>query len=113
MSINTLMEKDLKKYLPLMIAGGVALLVVIYYLSSGRSSLDNNMLQLEKASTVQHVEAKEDNTVVVNCKNGESYEIVYQPGQTNYQDLVYDKCGEAGEAGGGVVGEFGTTQQTQ
>ena len=90
------MQNDqLKKLLPLFIAAGVALVVVIYYLSSGRSSLDQNIRQLEKSSPVQHIQTT-DNTVLVNCKNGESYEIVYQPGQTNFQNLVYDKCGAEG-----------------
>lgn len=90
------MEKEtFKKYLPLFIAGGVALLAAIIYLTSGRGSLDNNMRELEKNSTVEHVETKE-NTVVVKCKNGESYEIVYKNGQTDYSGLVYDKCGADG-----------------
>lgn len=90
------MEKEtLKKYLPLFIAGGIALLAAILYLTSGRGSLDNNTRELEKSSTVEQVEVKE-NTVVVKCKNGESYEIVYKNGQTDFNGLVYDKCGADG-----------------
>jgi len=80
-----------------MVAGGAAFIGAIIYLASGHGSLNNNVRDLEKNSTVQKVESKQNNTVVVNCKNGESYEIVYKPGQTDYQNLVYDKCGEAGE----------------
>jgi hypothetical protein len=101
------MPKDeLKKYLHLFIAVGIALAVAIYYFASGNSSLNNNIRELEKSSTIEKVQTTDSNTVVVKCKNGESYEIVYQPGQTNYQDLVYNKCGEAGELNV-------TTQQAQ
>jgi len=90
------MEKEaLKKFLPLFIAAGVALIVVVMYSQSGRSSLDNNIRALEKTSTVEKVETKE-NSVVVKCKNGESYEIIYQEGQTTYEQLVYDRCGADG-----------------
>ncbi len=90
-------KKVLQKYLPLFIAGGIALAAAIYYLASGHSSLDNNIRELEKSSTVEKVQTAGDNTILVNCKNGESYEIVYQPGQNDYQNLVYDKCGQEGE----------------
>ncbi len=90
------MQKDeLKKYLPF-IAGGIALVGAVYYFGSGQSSLNNNVRALEKSSGVHYVESGVSNNVVIKCKNGESYEIVYQDGQTNYQDLVYNKCGEAG-----------------
>lgn len=98
----------LKKYLPIFVAGGMAIIVAGYYLISGRGSLDNNLRQLEKSAPVEKVETTDNNSVVVRCKNGESYEIVYEQGQTNYQDLVYDKCGEAGQAG-----ETGATEQVQ
>lgn len=95
---RTKMQPDeLKKYIPLFVAAGAALIGAIWYIGTGRGSLDNNLRDLEKTSTVQKVETKADNTVVITCKNGESYEIVYKPGQTDYQNLVYDKCGEAGE----------------
>ncbi len=91
------MHKDeLKKYLPLFIALGIALIAAIYYFGSGHSSLDNNIRDLEKSSTVENVQTKDDNTIIVNCKNGESYEIYYPPGQTSYDNLVYDKCGSEG-----------------
>ena len=80
-----------------------------YYLISGRGNLDNNLRQLEQSKPVEKVETTSNNSVVVRCKNGESYEIVYEPGQTNYQDLVYNKCGDAG-----VEVDVGTTtQQTE
>jgi|GEM_PF-3362576 len=91
------MEKNaLQKYLPLFIAGGLALIVVIYYVSSGQSSRDTNISNLEKSSSVQKVETKENNTVLVNCKNGESYQVVFQAGQTNYDNMLYDRCGASG-----------------
>lgn len=100
------MKKDeLQKYLPLFIAAGVALAAAVYYLGSGRSSMNNNIRELEKSSTVERVETTDNNSVVVKCRNGQSYEIVYEPGQTDYEGLVYDKCGE--------TGTMETTQQPQ
>lgn len=90
------MNKNLlKKYLPLIIALVVALIVAGYYLTSGRNSLDQNVSQLEKTTTVEQVQTV-NNGVIVKCKNGETYEVTYQPGQTNFQDLVFNKCGQLG-----------------
>lgn len=83
-----------KKHFPFIIAVAVALVVAMYYFASGQGSLSTNVRELEKSSTIQKVESTGSNTVTVKCKNGDSYEIVYQAGQTNYQDLVYNKCGE-------------------
>lgn len=85
-----------KQHHALIIAAAIALLLVIYYFSTGTGSLNSNVRELEKSAPVQNVQPSTNNTVVVKCKNGDSYEIVYQPGQTNYQDLVYNKCGEGG-----------------
>ena len=87
---------ELKKYIPLFIAVGIALFVAIYYFASGKGSLSDNIRELEKTSTVEKVETTTDNTVVVHCKNGESYAIVFTKEQTDYQDSIYNKCSEAG-----------------
>ena len=89
-------QQNFQKRLPLFIGIGLALIIVGFYIASGRSSMDQNMRELEKASTVEKVIPAENNTLLVQCKNGETYEIIYQKDQTNFQDLVYDKCGEAG-----------------
>lgn len=89
-------NSELKKYLPLFIAGGIALVVAVYYLASGKNSLSENIRELEKTSTIEKVETTPNNTVVVHCKNGESYAIVFTKDQTDYQDSIYNKCSEAG-----------------
>ena len=85
-----------QKWAPFLIAIAIALMVVIYYVVSGRSSMDLNLRQLEKSTQIERTVATGDNTVVIKCKNGESYQIVYKAGQTNFQDLVYNKCGAEG-----------------
>ena len=97
-------KPELKKHSPLFIALAAALVIAIFYLLSGQGSLDQNTRSLQKTAEIKQIQTK-DNTLVINCKNGESYEIVYQPGQTNYEGLVYDKCG----ADGAITG----TQQKQ
>lgn len=91
-----MLNPEMKKYLPLFVAGGIALIIAIYYFSSGKGSLNDNIRELEKTSTVEKVETTTNNTVVVHCKNGESYAIVFTKEQTDYQDSIYNKCSEAG-----------------
>ena len=81
---------------PLLLTLAVALILAFLYLNSGTGSLNSNVHELEKASTIEQVQPSADNKVVVKCRNGDTYEIVYQDGQTNYQDLVYNRCGEGG-----------------
>ncbi|MFO0780489.1 MAG: hypothetical protein U0519_01150 [Candidatus Gracilibacteria bacterium] len=90
------MNEKFRKILPIFLAIDVAIIAVVFYMLSGRSSLDNNVRLLEKNSTVERVETSGENTILVKCKNGESYEIIYQPGQNNFDNLVYDKCGHDG-----------------
>ena len=82
-----------------MIAAGCALIIAIWYLASGRSSLDENVRKLEQSSTVETVTSStEENTLLVKCKNGESYKIKYKAGQTEFNNLVYNNCGDLGVA---------------
>jgi len=89
-------KNNLKQWAPFIIAVAIGLVVAIYYVMSGRSNLELNVRELEKASTVENVSIPDDTKVVVKCKNGESYEIIFKKNQTDYQGLVYDKCGEEG-----------------
>lgn len=74
----------------------IGLIAVVYYVISGRSSLDANMRQLEKSNQVEKTTSAGSNTILVKCKNGEQYKIMFEEGQTNFQDLVYNKCGAQG-----------------
>ena len=90
---------DFKKWAPVILAAGCALIFAVWYLASGRSSLDENVRKLEQSSTVEGVTAStEENTLLVKCKNGESYKIKFKPGQTEFNNLVYNNCGELGIA---------------
>lgn len=95
------MPIDYKKNAPIIIAVAVALIALIYYMASGISSKDTNVRELQKGGQVERVgEAIQEDgqqKMTITCKNGESYEILYQKDQANFQDLVYNKCGEQGE----------------
>jgi hypothetical protein len=92
------MDKNFwKKYFPVIIAATLALIVAIYYLSSGKNNLNNNIHGLESSPVVDKVETSGDDSIVIHCKNGDTYGIVYKQGQTDYQDLVFNKCGPSGE----------------
>jgi len=84
------------KHLPVILAVIVALIALAYYVFSGRSSLDLNTRNLQKSAQIEKTQTSSDNSMLIKCKNGESYEIVFKPGQTNFDDLVYNKCGPQG-----------------
>jgi hypothetical protein len=87
---------SLKKFAPFLIAIVIALLGMTYYILSGRSNLDQNVRALKTSDQVKKTSTGENNSMVIDCANGESYEIVYPKGQTNFEDLVYNKCGAEG-----------------
>ncbi|MFA5829440.1 MAG: hypothetical protein WC843_03020 [Candidatus Gracilibacteria bacterium] len=87
---------NLRHWLPMILALTIGLIAVVYYVISGRSSLDANMRQLEKSNQVEKTTSAGSNTILVKCKNGEQYKIMFEEGQTNFQDLVYNKCGAQG-----------------
>ena len=90
------MNPTFRRWLPFCFAVAIAAIVTLYYVFSGRGGLDINMRQLQNQNNIEKTTTTEKNTIIVKCKNGESYEIVYQEGQTKYDDLVYNKCGSAG-----------------
>lgn len=85
---------NLKTIFPLIAAIILGIVGVIYYLNTGFGSKVGNVQKLQKENTVKEVKQNQNQTVTIQCKNGEKYEIVYRPDQTNYQDLVYNKCGQ-------------------
>lgn len=83
-----------QKIHPFWIAIGIALVVTIIYIFSGRGNFDLNTRELEKSDQVKQISTSDHNSIIITCKNGQQYEIVYPIGQSNFQDLVYDKCGK-------------------
>jgi len=86
----------IKKYFPFIVAVAVGLIAVMYYVASGRSSQDQNIRALQNSPSVQNVEftteSEGQKTANIQCKNGQSYEIYYPPGSTNYDALANSKC---------------------
>ncbi len=94
--MNANLIAKLKHWAPVVIAVIIAIIAVAYYVMSGKSSLDANMRQLEKSNQVEKTTSAGSNTILVKCKNGQQYKIMFEEGQTNFQDLVYNKCGTQG-----------------
>ena len=100
--------KITKDWAPFFIAIGIAIIVVIYYVASGRGSYDLNVRQLSQSTQIESVNALNPKNVVIKCKNGESYTIVFRKDQPDYQNLIFNSCGaEGGDADQGET----TTQQ--
>ncbi len=76
-----------------MIASIIALLAMLLYLYSGKADLDLNKQSLIKSANVDDVKDTGHNSILITCKNGQKYEIFYPAGQTDFKNLVYDKCG--------------------
>lgn len=98
------MNQNFHKWSPVLLAVALGIMVSGYYVFSGRGSYEHNVRQLqENQEKVDHVATDKlqsvsgsKNSLTIKCKNGESYEIVFKEGQTNFDDLVYDKCGAQG-----------------
>lgn len=88
--------KPLPKYFPVIIAIVLGLLAVFIYVLSGQNSFDQNLQQLNKNPFVEKTENKEGNKILVHCKNGDQYQIVFQQNQQNYNDLIFSACGPEG-----------------
>jgi hypothetical protein len=90
-----------KNWTPLIVALSVAVVIAGWYMLSGKSSLDLNSRELQKDGTVQSIKENGSpngsKTIAINCKNGESYEIVFTQDHQNYDDLVFNACGADGE----------------
>lgn len=88
--------KNLKNKLPILVAIFIAIIVVIFYIMSGKGSQDLNTRLLQSNSKVENVETKStnkgDQTTVVKCKNGSSYGVYYPPGSTNFTANGNVKC---------------------
>lgn len=85
-----------KNWSPFFIAIAIAIIAVIYYIMSGRSSLDVNTRELSQNKEIKEVNAMDPQKIKIACKNGESYEIVFRQEQQNYDDLIFNACGPEG-----------------
>jgi hypothetical protein len=89
------MEKE--KVIPIIIALGAAILATGYYILSGRSSFDSSIRDVSNESRVASVEAKNQKLVEITCKDGRSYQITFDDGETSYDDLIFSNCGDEDE----------------
>ena len=76
----------------------IAAIATLIYFKGGRGSIDQNINKLEKNSAVQSVSHPDAKTLRITCKDGKVYNIIYQEGQTDYDNLVFDRCGQGGGA---------------
>jgi hypothetical protein len=104
--------KITKDWAPFFIAIAVALIVVVYYVVSGRGSYDLNVRQLGQNTQIESVNAQNPKNIIIKCKNGESYSIVFKKDQPDYESLIFNSCGAGGgEADQGSEEQTATTQQ--
>lgn len=85
-----------KNRIPLYAAIAIAIIAVIYYIFSGQGSLDLGTRQLNNTKQIEKIDAGNPQDIKVKCKNGESYQILFKPGQSNYSDLIFNACGSEG-----------------
>lgn len=90
------MDENQKKLLHVAIAVLVAAIVLVWYVSSGRSSFDTSTRELATQEDIQEVDIRDPQRVTITCKNGEQYQIMFTESQDNYADLIFDNCGEDG-----------------
>lgn len=90
----TSLTREQKIFLLAVVLAGLG---VIYYLLSGRQSLNENLRQLKKSdSRVERVSESTSSTggrdITVTCRDGSSYQVYYPPGEGDYEVLADSKC---------------------
>ena len=91
------MDRILKnKWFPLFIAIIIGAGVLVYYVVSGRAGTDANVRSVIGDPKIKTVDSTEPGKIIVKCKNGETYQLLFDPAQQSYDNLIIDTCGEAG-----------------
>lgn len=75
----------------------LGIVAVAVYIYTGRSSLDQNTRELQSSdkkveSVNESVSETGDKTLLVECRDGSSYEVYYPPGETDYEAVAAGKC---------------------
>jgi len=89
------------KWMPFILAAIIAASALIWYILSGRGSLDTNLRSLSEEKTIKKIEAADAKNIVITCKNGQIYKIAFTEDRQNYDDLVFNACGEEGTQASG------------
>ena len=84
------------KYRHTILAFAIAAVIALIYIFSGHSSLDANTRQLNYTPGIQKVDSSNPQNVTVKCKNGQTYNILFDPDQKNYDGLIFNACGPDG-----------------
>lgn len=92
------MEDQQKKWIPVIAAVAIAMIVLVWYVGSGRGSLDKNTRELAVEEEISTIDTTNPERIAITCKNGEKYEIVFTEGESNYDDLIFNACGDEGVA---------------
>ena len=90
------MNESLKKNTPAIVAIILALIALAWYVTSGRSSFDTSTRELATEEEIQEVDISDPELITITCKDGSQYKILFTQGQDNYDELVFNKCKEAG-----------------
>ncbi len=88
-----------KKWTFPVIAISVALVITTIYITTGQNSIDLNTRNLKQNKKIKKIETTENagkKIIKIECKNGESYEILFNKTTQNYDDLIFNYCGEEG-----------------
>jgi len=88
------MDEKFKKWMPVILAITIAAIALVWYMLSGRSSLDLNVREIVNKGNdeIEEINATDSEKVQITCKNGEKYEISFTKGQDNYDELIFNAC---------------------
>lgn len=90
-------REQIKKYAPFAVAFLAALIVLIYYITSGQGSANVSTRTLQNSDPkVESVQIQDEpagtKNASIKCKDGSTYDIYYPPGETNYAAVAASKC---------------------
>ena len=87
----------LKQHWQIALALGLALIILLIYLNSGRANFDQNLKQLQSDPQVSEVQVNQTSQgqtlATIECEDGSKYEVYLPAGESNFDAIKAGKCG--------------------
>lgn len=96
MSLNKIPQL-LKQHWQIALALGLALIILLIYLNSGRANFDQNLKQIQADPQVSQVQVTQESQgqtlATIECEDGSKYEVYLPPDEKNFDAVKAGKCG--------------------
>jgi hypothetical protein len=97
MSLNKI-PNFIKLHWQIFLALGLALIVLLIYLNSGRANFDQNLKSIQSNPQVTDVKVNQSSAgqtlATIECENGSKYEVYLPAGENNFDAIRAGKCSQ-------------------